>query len=113
MGCSTCPKKPRNAASLGHYWPGFRSSCYLAISSDMTYGRGRARMNPSTPAGQVTDIDARCDTERPGQRPADGVTAERRAAVYGDGRDGRGGAHRGGRRACHSHGGGATGGAVV
>ncbi len=37
--------------------------------------------------------------------------AKRRSAVHGDGRDGGGGAYRGGRRPCHSHGSGATGGA--
>src|SRR5712671_2816778 len=43
--------------------------------------------------GQIADIDAGCDIERTGQRPADGVGAKQCSAVHGDGRDGGGGAH--------------------
>src|SRR6266403_6018512 len=38
--------------------------------------------------GQIADIDAGSDTERPGAAPADGVGSKRRSAVHGDGRDG-------------------------
>ena len=46
-----------------------------------------------------------------GQTPDRAVGAQRRTAIHGDGRDGGGGPHRGGRRTGHSHGGRPAGGA--
>ena len=82
VGYGICPTKPRNAASLGQ--PAMRNSRYRC---SMRHLRDRAR------------------------RPADGLGAQRRSAVHGDGRDGGGGADRGRRRPCHSHGSRAAGGA--
>ncbi len=54
--------------------------------------------------GQIADIDARIDLERPRKTPADAVRTQRCSTLHGDGRDGGGGAHRSGRRPCHPHG---------
>src|ERR1700704_3446657 len=82
------PTFPDHALAIG----GGPETRYALTNHRMRLVWGAAPRFGQVP-GQIADIDAGIDLERPYKAPADGVRAKRRSALHGDGRDGRGGAH--------------------
>src|SRR3954464_13845848 len=83
---SRTPYEPYNAASLGRKHP---------VSPGRT----------DRPPREKEENDARCDIEEPVGAVARALPPQRCSPVHGDGRHGRGGPDRGGRRPCDPHGG--------